>query len=121
MGRKIKVNWTQVFDLGKRTENNVIEFELARQRIIQNLDQLKEHWQGADAERFINNATNYMEKMKKDVDYFGEWAEYFKKSSGRYNDQVESGYRKVQALRDEFEQPHPNANSLLVEEDLYNV
>ena len=119
MGRRIKVKWTQVFDLGKRTENNVIEFELARQRIIQNLDQLKEYWQGADAERFINNATNYMERMKADVDYFGEWADYFKKSSGRYSDQVESSYRKVQALRDEFTEAPPS--NLLVEEDLYNA
>ena len=32
MERKINVNWTEVKALGKRTEENVIKFEVARKK-----------------------------------------------------------------------------------------
>lgn len=103
MGRQIKVNWTQVYELGKRTSDNVMEFELIRERMLKNVEEIKKCWQGADAENFINNYSRYLENLKEEVLYLNEWSEYFKKSSGRYNDQVDDGYRKIQIMNEEFE------------------
>lgn len=104
MGRRIKVNWTQVRNLGDRTAKNAEEFEQIRQRMVNSISNIQNCWQGIDANNFITNATNFLDSLKVDGEYLSELSSFFGSASRMYNGGVEDGVTRIRNLRREIEE-----------------
>lgn len=104
MGKKIKVNWTKVRNLGDKTAKNAEEFEQIRQRMVNSISSIQNCWQGLDANNFISNATNFLESLKVDSEYLSELSSFFGSASRMYNGGVEDGVNRIRNLRREIEE-----------------
>ena len=102
MERKINVNWTEVKALGKRTEENVIKFEVARKKFQEIINSLPECWRGIDAENFKTSMNNYLNLLKEDTAYLIEWSMMFDKSSSKYKGHIEDGVKKMKSIEEEY-------------------
>jgi len=93
--RKLKVNWTELNDTGQNIEDYILEFEKNRLLFEKEIENIENYWTGTDSIVFQSKAVEYLEGLKKDVDYLYEWATYFKRSSKIYNGVEEDSLQKI--------------------------
>ena len=95
--RKLKVNWTELNNTGQNIEDYILEFEKNRLLFEKEIDNVVNYWTGNDSLVYQSKALDFLEGLRKDVDYLYEWATYFKKSSRVYNGVEEDGLQKIRS------------------------
>ena len=93
--RKLKVDWTELNNTGQNIEDYILEFEKNRLLFEKEIENIENYWTGNDSLIYQSKSLEYLEGLKKDVDYLYEWATYFKKSSRIYNGVEEDGLQKI--------------------------
>ena len=109
--RKIKVNWDELSKTGKDFEEYVLEFEKNRILFEKEIDKVANYWTGDDAVVYQSKAIDYLEGLKKDVDYLYEWAHYFNSSSNIYNGVEEDGLQRIRNSVDLLSQEAGSMNA----------
>lgn len=102
MGKRIKVNWKDLYELSLNTNKNAEEFENIRGRIQAIVNSLNTDWQGIDHDNYVVSASKYLEALKKDTDYLYELSDYFNKSALKYNGGVEEGLTRVRNMEKNY-------------------
>ena len=120
MGR-IKVNWGELNDLGKRTIENRDTFETSRARLQELVDELMNYWKGQDAENYHERATDFLEYLKGETKHMEKWGKYFGKASDNYKSGVEEGLKDIKQTNAMIEEVIVNPESALVSEDILNL
>ena len=67
MGRKVKVNWTELNNIGNDTTDLVITLEKARLKIKLVLDTMDEAWEGIDATKYKNSYYNLLDYIDTEI------------------------------------------------------
>lgn len=67
------------------------------------INSIKNSWQGADADKYINELVEYREKLKKSVVVLDEWDNYFKNSFRKLGAVKDQSLMKARNLRVLFE------------------
>ena len=98
----VKVNWTKLRKMSENTLKNSEEFKKARDSFQEIISSLGECWEGIDADNFINNCTEFLNLLEKDVIYFEALGGYFKAGSDTYNKVVDDNYDKMNRLTQEI-------------------
>ncbi len=86
MVRVTKVNYYRLYIAGKRFDDNGKKLEDIINNIKELDEQLKNSWQGLDADMFINRNEIFINMLTKKMKYLNSWGEYFVKSSSKYTD-----------------------------------
>ena len=118
---RIKVNWGQLNDLGKRTIENKDAFETSRARLQELVDELMNYWKGQDAENYHERATDFFEYLKNETNHMEKWGKYFDKASNNYKSGVEEGLKNIKQTNAMIEEAIVNPESALVSDDMSYV
>ncbi len=103
MGRKVKVNWTELNNIGNDTTDLVITLEKARLKIKLVLDTMDEAWEGIDATNYKNSYYNLLDYIDTEIKLLLEWSDYFKNSAKKYSSTQEQTARDIDTLKANLE------------------
>ena len=104
MGRKVKINWTQLSQVGNNTNEALVNLEKARLNIKLILDSMDEGWKGIDSTAYVKAYYNFLQEYGKEIQKLLEWSEYFDDSSKKYSSAGEEAEREVDTLNVELEE-----------------
>ena len=119
MGKKIMVNWEQLYKLSSNTEKDAEEFEKIRTNIEQIITSINSCWQGIDANQYIKSTTNYFQSLKQDTEYMYSLAKYFSRSASRYSGGVEDSLSRVKNLEKDYIMENIQSMPLIEGDDFY--
>ena len=102
-GRKVKVNWTELNNIGNDTTDLVITLEKARLKIKLVLDTMDEAWEGIDATNYKNSYYNLLDYIDTEIKLLLEWSDYFKNSAKKYSSTQEQTARDIDTLKANLE------------------
>ncbi len=103
MGRRVKVNWTELNNIGNDTTDLVITLEKARLRIKLVLDTMNEAWEGIDATSYVNSYYDLLDAIDNEIKLLLEWSDYFKRSAKKYSNTQEETARDIDTLKAQLE------------------
>jgi uncharacterized protein YukE len=111
MGRKLKINWVELSNIGNDTNDIVVNLEKAKLRIQSILNSMDEGWRGIDSTAYVNHYNEVLNELENEVIQLLEWSEYFDRSSKKYSSSQEEAVRDIDKLKADLE-------SMATKEDL---
>lgn len=87
----LKVNPEELGNVRDTIDKDGVDFDEEIEKMLANIEKLRENWEGEDAETFCNNFYNYLMKMKKLPQAMREISNTVNETNNLYDEKDDEG------------------------------
>ena len=103
MSRIIEVDWAELKGIANKFLENSTELDKTANEFSEILEVIRTQWQGVDSDNFIKNCQDMITTINEESSYLKIWNDFLSKSSGKYDDNVETIIMKLQNMNSDLE------------------